>query len=126
MLLGANKHGCFLERVEIPICAIRNDLECDFEFKDYAKAFGANWDPDNKNWYAPAGCDFAPLNDLGVLPCVVADSLRASYTAVELATRAAKCKQCGLSTSGVAAVSSDNDVCPACEALATAHQSGRT
>ena len=37
------------------------------------------------------------FSDLGVLPCTVADTLRTSYAAVEVATRAAKCEQCGQS-----------------------------
>ena len=62
-----------------------------------AKALGAKWNPEKKKWYAPSGCDIARFSDLGVLPCTVADTLRTSYAAVEVATRAAKCEQCGQS-----------------------------
>ena len=31
------------------------------QFMEYAKVLGARWDPERKKWYAPAGCDLAPL-----------------------------------------------------------------
>ena len=54
-------------------------------------------EPREKKWYAPSRCDLASFNDLGVLPCTVADTLRTSYATIEAATRAAKCEQCGQS-----------------------------
>jgi exodeoxyribonuclease VII large subunit len=36
-------------------------LKVDFSQKDEAKRLGARWDPHQKQWYVPAGCDPAPF-----------------------------------------------------------------
>ena len=76
-------HGLCLSAMRILPC----------EFKDYAKGLRARFDPSVKKWYAPVGCDLAPLNDLGMLPCAVAETFRTCYAAVRVATRVAKCEQ---------------------------------
>lgn len=57
-------------------------LNVDFSQKDEAKRLGARWDPNQKQWYVPAGGDLAPFARW--LPSDAASTVRETYDLLAL------------------------------------------
>jgi hypothetical protein len=80
-------------------------------FQKYLKCLGVRWDPESSGekiygwhgdvvgerrgrWYAPAGCDLAPINDLGFVPRKVVTRLLGAAAAPKPQIAARACADC--------------------------------
>ena len=65
-----------------PTFATKHELlDCSFGIHQLAKFAGAKWHRERRYWYAPKGCNLAPLNDLAMLPLHVANKYRVAVSA---------------------------------------------